>query len=168
MMDTPIRFEIVPHQGIGPVRLGMNRTEVEAALAPFPGALPSNPKRKGSRVQCYYRGSLQVEFTAAGTASFIEVSNDSAFLSLYNGHDVFDLPAPDLFSLFAADDHAGPHQYNSSEYLFPDLIVSLWEADNQYDRKGGYSRPLYATVGVGNADYLAAINALRAGTYKVP
>ncbi len=156
-MASPTRFDIVPHVGIGPVRLGMSRAEVEAALAGVPQALPGHTKGSSATIECYVQASLQIEFEADGTASFVEVSSHPAMLCLYKDQDVFDSPAPQLFALFAADDALGPHVYDPLEYVFPQLIVSLWEADEQYDRRCNQSRPMYATVGVGDERYLAAI-----------
>jgi hypothetical protein len=161
-MTSPVQLEITPHVGIGPVRFGMTRAEADAALSSLPGATPGRPKGgRSATIMCYFRASLQIEFDPDGTASFIEVSGDPATLCTYKGRDVFDLPAPELFALFATDDASGPHAFNASEYLFPELIVALWEADEQYDRKGGESRAVYATVGVGDERYLEAIRKIR-------
>ena len=158
---TLIQLDIVPHIGIGPVRFGMAREEVEAALASVPNALPRRAKGRSSTIDCYIEGSLQIEFGEDGTASFVEVWCHPATLCTYKGQDVFDLPAPDLFALLAADDGSGHHRYDPSEYLFPELIVSLWDADEQYDRKGNEGRAMYATVGVGDDRYLAAVRKIR-------
>jgi len=165
-MSSPAQLDIVPHLGIGPVRLGMTRAEVEIALARMPGALPRRRKGRSSAIDCYFRSSLQVDFDADGTASFIEVWYYPATIFAYKGRDVFDLPAPELFALFAADDASGPHGFVASGYLFPGRIVALWEADEQYDRKGKESRPVYATVGVGDERYLAAIRRIHGGSAR--
>src|SRR4051812_4911659 len=97
-MDTVHRFDIVPHVGIGPVRLGMLLVEVEAALAALSGAMPGVDK--SSAVRCFFGASLQVEFgRSTSRAQFIGVSNNSHLLCLFKGQDVFDLAAPELFKL---------------------------------------------------------------------
>jgi hypothetical protein len=160
-MTTPHHFDIIPHVGIGPVRLGMSLAEVDAALAPLPGALPVYKKSEHGR--CFFRASLQIEFGNSGTVQFIGVSNDPDLLCVFEGRDVFDLSAPDLFALIASRERTQTHHYSPLEYLFPDQIVTLYEADEQYDRKGGGTRPVFAEVGVGNAEYLAAIRTIRGG-----
>jgi hypothetical protein len=161
-MVLPTELEIVPHVGIGPVRFGMTREEVNVALSALAGAKPGRPKGgRSTTIMSYLRGSLQVEFGADGTASFIEVSGDQATLCTYKGCDVFDLPATESFALFAADDASGQHAFSAAGYLFPQLIVALWCADTQYDHKGNVSRSVYATVGVGDARYLEAIRKSR-------
>jgi hypothetical protein len=154
-MSKPLQFEIVPHIGIGPVRLGMLPAEVDAVLAPLPGALPTISKSK--EVRCYFQASLQIEFSQSGTAQFIGVSNHADLLFLYHGRDVFDLPAPELFALIASHERAQTHTYSPLEYTFPDQVVTLYEADEQYDRKGNRTRAVYAEVGIGSSEYVVAI-----------
>src|SRR5262245_25445609 len=158
-MTTPLRFEIIPHVGIGPVQLGMSLTEVDVALALLPGAFPMY--QKSQRVRCFFESSLQVEFGDSGAAQFIGMFHHPDILCRYEGRDVFDLAAPELFALIASQERTGTHIYSTSTYLFPDQIVTLYDADEQYDRKGNESRPVFAEVGVGNAEYLAAIRAIR-------
>src|SRR5215218_7954230 len=133
-MSKPLQFEIVPHIGIGPVRLGMSQAEVDAVLAPLPGALPAISKSK--EVRCYFQASLQIDFGESGTAQFIGVSSNADLLCLYDGRDVFDLAAPELFALIASHERTQTHTYSPLEYTFPDQVVTLYEADEQYDRKG--------------------------------
>jgi hypothetical protein len=114
-------------------------------------------------VWCFFDSALQIEFGDSGRAHFIGVSNHPALLCLYEGRDVFNLAAPELFRLIASKEQAGAHTYSPLEYLFPQQIVTLYEADEQYDRKGNGSRPVFAEVGVGNAEYLAAVNAIGGG-----
>jgi len=161
-MTTPLRFDIIPHVGIGPVRLGRSPTEVDAALAPLPGAMPAYKKFEHGR--CFFRASLQIEFGGSGTVQFIGISENPDLFCAYEGHDVFDLAAPELFALIALRERTRTHHYSPLEYLFPDQVVTVYEADEQYDRKRGGTRPVFAEVGVGNAEYLAAIRAIRGVT----
>lgn len=159
-MATPLTFDIIPHVGIGPVLLGMTLDEVRMALADLPGAFPE--VRKGQTIHCYFDVALQVSFGQSKLVEFIGVYNTALLLCKFEDHDVFDLPGPELFSLIASKERSDQHKYNSSEYLFPDQIVTLYEADEQYDRKRGELRPVFMEVGVGNAEYLAAIEAINA------
>ncbi|MCO6047857.1 hypothetical protein NG895_28460 [Aeoliella sp. ICT_H6.2] len=158
-MPAPIQFDIVPHIGIGPVHLGMTPDAVEAAVGSVPGALPR--LAKGRKTHCYFKAALQVSFGESGLVNFIGVSGTPLLECRYEDRDVFDLPAPELFALIASRERSGRHDYSAAEYVFPEQIVTLYEADEQYDRKGGESRPVFAEVGVGNAEYLAVIRALR-------
>lgn len=101
--------------------------------------------------------SIQTECDADGRVHFIGVAHSPKFEATYRGADVFALSAPELFALIAAADGSGPHEYQSSEYCFPRQIMTLWDADPQYDRLTNESKPVWGQVGIGNADYMAAI-----------
>jgi len=102
--------------------------------------------------------SVQVEYEEDDTASFIGVSFHSSFICTYRGMNVFDTPADALFSLMASFEGDGTeHAYNYSEYVFPKQILTLYDADSQYDRLGGEVRPIWAQVGIGDARYLTAV-----------
>ena len=75
---------------------------------------------------------------------------------------MFDTPAEALFSLFASYE-SGSHAFDADDYLFPDLIVTLYEADEQYDYAGGHTRSVYGQVGLGDEAYLAASQAIKHG-----
>ncbi len=153
-------LEIRPHEGVGPVALGMTRDEVRAALAAVPGAMDRASSR-GS-LDYFFCNALQVEYAASGRASFIGVSwwpDVQTSFRLF-GVNPWALPATELFKLLALAD-GGDHQFNGSEYLFRNLIVTVWDADSQYDHLGHERRPVYAQVGIGNTEYLQAIDAIR-------
>jgi len=158
-MAEPHELDLVPHLGIGPLRLGMTVAEADAAV----GALDGAGVRKSRRsLHYFFDAALQFELGGSGRIQFIGVANHPRLLCRYYGHDVFDTPAPELFALIAARE-TGEHSYRSAEYLFPDQVVTLYEAAEQYDRKGNGSRPVWGQVGVGNAEYVAAIRAIRGG-----
>ena len=73
---------------------------------------------------------------------------------------MFSLSAGELFSLIASTDDSGAHEFTDSEYLFPGQIITLWDADEQYDRQGNETRPVWAQVGIGNSAYAEAIAAI--------
>jgi hypothetical protein len=80
---------------------------------------------------------------------------------LFKGIDVFARSATKVFSLMAASDNSGPHDFTSYEYWFPNQILSLWDADEQYDRQEGESREVWGQIGIGNSAYMAAIRAIK-------
>jgi hypothetical protein len=87
---------------------------------------------------------------------FIGVADHPRIVCRYHGQDVFDVAASDLFALIAAGEKR-KQRYRSEEYLFPEQIITVYQADEQYDRNGKGSRPVWGQVGVGNAEYLQAI-----------
>jgi hypothetical protein len=159
-METPNVLDLVPHVGIGPLHLGMTVAEADEALRALAGA---GVRKSHRSTHGFFDGALQFELGKSGRIQFIGVAEHHMVLCRYDGHDVFDTPAPELFALITAHE-TGKHQYKSVEYLFPDQIVTLYEADEQYDRKGKESRPIWGQIGVGNKEYLAAIRAILGGT----
>ncbi|MEM9999164.1 MAG: hypothetical protein AAF809_15780 [Bacteroidota bacterium] len=143
-------FEIIPHVGIGPLRLGMKPAEARTAMAPHGGVQASH----GTLDYFPSDNALQVEYTD-GRASFIGAAGSRDVRFDFRGVNPFDTPAQALFRHIASFEE-GAHRFNRSEYLFPGQIVTLWEADRQYDHAGGQRRPVYAQIGIGSAVYLAA------------
>jgi hypothetical protein len=151
-----MRFDIEPHVGIAPIRFGMNRAEVVREMTRIGGGSPVD---KSGGIDCFFNNGFQVSYRD-GTVEFIEVYSDPAHTYILEGVDVFDTPADQLVARLATLDSADSLLSEQNSYCFPSLIVSLWEADEQYDCKGGEKRPIFGAVGVGDARYLAAIRAI--------
>jgi hypothetical protein len=152
-------FEIIPLLRIGPIALGATRADVRAEMAAL--GFPLESMRDTQDYFC--ESCVQVEYGADDCADFIGIGSAAPFPVLYEGIDVFDVSAMDLFSRIAKNEAAGPHRFTNSEYLFPDQIIALWEADEQYDQRGAMSRSIWGQVAIGNARYLQAIRAIEAG-----
>lgn len=99
----------------------------------------------------FCENSIQVEYYE-GTAGFIGVASHAMFTAIYQGRNVFDTPAKDLFALAADLDVSGSHRFNRNEYMFPKQILTLWDADTQYDPLE--RRAIWGQVGLGDARYL--------------
>ena len=155
-----VDLEIKPHEGVGPVPLGATRERVSETLSSLPGALIQRSSR--GPLDYYFSNALQVEYDSLGRACFMGVSWSPEIQVRFTlfGINPWSLPARELFDVLARAD-GGQHSFNSSEYLFRGLIVSLWNADSQYDHLGGETVPVYAQVGIGNSDYLRAIDELQ-------
>ncbi|MFT3736408.1 MAG: hypothetical protein QM776_15550 [Rhodocyclaceae bacterium] len=147
-----IELKIEPHIGIGPIKLGASRHEARAALSAI--GLPLEAADKN--LDYFDRAGIKVEYTS-DCASFIGVSHSKVCLFTYFGKNVFDTPATELFELFASNEATGNHVFNTYEHVFPEQILTLWDADEQYDRIGMETRVMWAQVGVGNGVYLRAI-----------
>jgi len=149
-----LQLVITPHESIGPIKLGVSRPDLRSMLHEFGLSLESSK----TKMDYFCDASIQVEYEKDETASFIGVSFHSSYTCLYEGANVFDTPAEELFALMAAREGNGTtHNFNDSEYVFPTQILTLWDADPQYDRLRGEVRPIWAQVGIGDARYSAAI-----------
>lgn len=149
-------FEIFPLSAIGPVRLGASRAVAREAMAA--NGFPLENSYGGADYFC--ESCMRLSYGPDDEVCFIGVSYNPQINFTFNGFDVFALPATELFSLMAALDDSGPHVFNSYEYCFPNQVLTLWDADEQYDRHGGETREVWAQVGIGNAAYVVAIDAL--------
>jgi hypothetical protein len=155
------RFVLEPGHGVEPVRFGMTREQVAEAMARAGG---NPPRAIGAGTAGYFDGTFRVSFGDEGRVDFIEFASRLDGELLFDGRDVFDVPAEELVQLVSQHDAFAPELSRPpGEYTFPDLILTLWGAAEQYDHKGGRRRRVWAAVGLGAPTYLAAVRAIRAG-----
>jgi hypothetical protein len=152
------KFSIEPHVGIGPIKLGAERQSVRAALAE--AGFPLEDTSASGRVDYFCNASIQIEFDASDCADWIGLSFDKAYELSYEGINVFDVPAAEIFRVIGERDNSGAHEFQEAEYLFPGQIVTLYDADPQYDRLRPEERVIWAQVGIGNQQYLEAVRAI--------
>jgi hypothetical protein len=155
-----MQFEIIPHKGIGPVDLKMNREKVLKLMDQLSGG---PPVRRHNSIDCFFQNSFQISYNEQGLVEFIEVGNNPEFVYLFEGLDVFDVPAKKLLQHIKQFDSPDPElSIEGHEYLFPSLILTLWDIGSQYDHRGGQKRPMFAAIGIGDLNYLKAIRAIKA------
>ncbi len=151
-----ILLELEPLKGAGPIALGAPRETVRAAIAAI-----GFPLEQSRDVLDYFcESSIQTECDGDGRVMFIGLTCSEAFIVRYQGIDVFDVPARELFARIAKADNSGKHDFDPLEYCFPNQIITLWAADQQYDCRRKGSREIWGQVGLGNQVYAAAIRAL--------
>ena len=144
-----MEFSINPHNGIGSIKLGMPRTEVREILG---GSFDSSR----NSLHYYFNGNLQVEFENE-LVSFIGVAIDESYVVTYLGVNVFDVEASELFTLISANEPL-EHTFERSEYVFPEQIITLYDADEQYDYLGNHQRSIWGQIGLGSKAYLNAVS----------
>ena len=152
-----MRFEIRPHSGIGPVTFGMPREVTRTLLIQLGGG---NPVLRSKKTDCYFKNCFQISFED-DSVSYIELMSDRGIDLIFEGKDVFDTPADALVSHISQFDLPDPLLSDKCSYVFSILILTLWDADSQYDHKGGELRDIFGAVGIGDQRYLAAIRAIR-------
>src|SRR5215475_12130698 len=97
-----MRFEIVPLEGIGPVRLGMTRKQSRLAMnIPYDSyhKTPNSP----ALTDCYLNNSFQVFFDKNDCVEFIELSRGGPFEAIYKEINVFETLAEDLVAFISRD-----------------------------------------------------------------
>lgn len=151
-------FEIIPRKGFGPLILGKNQDWCRGALkaAGFP---VTSSRRFMDRAA---DGCIALEYDESWNLQHIGLAVSEHFIARYEGVDVFDLAAPELFAMIARHDRSGEHTYEPNDYVFRGQIISVWEADEQHDRRRGETRPIYGSFGIGNEIYLKAIDEIGA------
>jgi len=156
-----IRLQFVPHDGLGPLKLGATRQALRAAAAAL--GLAAGPTHSES--DAFAEESVQVDYDAGGRARFIGVAPlPEIHRVTLAGLDCADTPAADLFRAIAAAEGGGDSGFDPVGHLFPRQIVALWAADEQYDliAPGGRRRPIWGQVGIGTPAYRDLVEKTRA------
>jgi len=111
-------YTIEPHNGIGPIRLGMSRSDVESIFG--------KPQfEQGERVG--YLDGFMIDFDEAGRVEFIELANSLRFTATYRGKDLHALPADEVVELVGQDDSFDQDDPEVGySYIFKGLQLSLW------------------------------------------
>jgi len=148
-----LTFTMQPLVGIGPIKLGMTRSEVRDILADL-----GQPKARlrPPNTDCYFRSAFQVSYDDDGRVEFIETAASTDFRVLFHGSSLHEMPAEDavrLVSEFAEYDKDRPEQGYS--YIFPALQLSLWRPVLPSDRDDIEGRHFEA-IGVGKEGYFSS------------
>jgi hypothetical protein len=125
-MTPKIALSLIPGQGAMPIVLGSTREQAGATLLQL-GVLRS--ARHGTQ-DYYLENAIQIEFTDE-RASFIGISTHEDISLFYHGENILGMEAREAFQLIARHEGAGDHIYFEDEYLFPNQIITLWDADSQ-------------------------------------
>ncbi len=139
MLELPIK----PGFGAGPIELGASKSDARRLLADLGYPLSAE---HGS-LDYFCENALQLEYED-GQIRFIGISEHPEIACFYDQQDVFDLDAESLFSLLAANEQQTPDASPGETHFFPTQGLNLWDADEQYDRRGGFNRRVYAQIGV--------------------
>lgn len=165
MTDGAIGYDVLPHEGIGPVRLGMTRAAAREAMERAGVAL--TPVQVESSRDYYHDAGFQVSYDELGIVEYIELSRGGPFVVRYRGVDVFTTPADEMVALVA---ETAPYDPDDSEvgytYLFPALDLSLWrpvmpedgeDEEDEADQADDYDcGRVFSTIGVGRRGYYAS------------
>ncbi len=134
---------ITPGIGAGPIRLGTSREDARRLLTDLGYPLSA----ADGAIDYFCENALQLQYESE-RIQFIGISEHPEIICTYDDQDVFDVDAESLFRLFAWNENEVPNATPGDTCFFPRQGLNLWEADEQYDRRGGYSRKVYAQVGV--------------------
>jgi hypothetical protein len=117
-------YEVTPHVGIGPLRLGMTPAEVRAAV---PGYVVREIGR--GREEMIDALGLDVDYPEGEAAvTFIQAFPTRGVRVTFAGQDVFATPADDMVAAVVRQEGLDPADFppGGHEYLFPVLRLMLW------------------------------------------
>ena len=139
-----MNFEIIPKVGIGPIKLGMSRIEVEGIFG--------QPEHESNERIGYYSGFM-IDFDENHKVEFIELAKSNNFSATLNGvnlHEVSAIDAVNYVSKIDNFDKTEPEQGYS--YIFKGIQLSLWRGtmpENEADDDGKY----FEAVGIAVENY---------------
>jgi hypothetical protein len=138
-----VPLPILPRQGLGPFLLGTPRNRLREVMAAV--GLPLESEKPTMDYCC--AAALQFEYDAAGCVQFIGAAYDARLDVTWEGHHVFDMTARELFDRINAKEPS-PLEFNDYDPRFPFQMITLWDAQEQYDHLGKERRPVWAQVGL--------------------
>jgi hypothetical protein len=152
--DDLVEYEVVPHEGIGPIVFGMSREQSRAAM----GTTPETFRKSGhdaTETDAYHHSAFQVFFDK-DIVEYIELSADESVTATYKGRNVFETKAQELVDLVSREAPYDPEDPELGySYIFPKLELALWrplKPESEDDPEGRY----FSTIGIGRQGYFSA------------
>ena len=124
-----VTFEIIPGIGIGPIKFGFTKEQVNRALGMEPvNELLRSSKNNDERGFYYPDGILMVSYSDKdSTIDFIEITNSAQIKLIYKGIDLFPIEMDNLAVLISKETPFDEdNQFSGYSYVFPALELALW------------------------------------------
>ncbi|XZE22270.1 hypothetical protein SH449x_002189 [Pirellulaceae bacterium SH449] len=153
-----IVFDIHSRLRAGKLVLGTSREMTRNVMA----ALNFVLTHSSNSMDYYDENSIQLDFFDDDCLHFIGFAYSPNFDVAYGNVDPFDSEAKELFR-FINENEIEAIPFNDYDPLFPTQIIALWDAQEQYDYKGGHRRPIFATFSMGDQRYLDEMIAIKNG-----
>jgi hypothetical protein len=144
--NGPVRFDLDPPVGVGPVRLGMTRDEAREALASLgdprefnrgAGSYPGWMVQRASTVFVECGADGRVVSIELATPGFGQKNDDEV---VFLGIDLFGLPAPEILAALEAQGVRLVESEGGSSFTAPDRVLALWRDGGPVGADG---KPLY-------------------------
>jgi len=149
------RYDISPLLGIGPVHLGMTRSQARAVM---PGEPRPTRKYGGSVIDTWHASAFQVFYDDDEKVEFIELSRGEFQAVLY-GVDVFRSKAAALVQHLDKKHHYDRSQTEDGHsFVFPDPELALWRqaVPEPGEPEEGDNGGRFDTLGIGIRGYYSA------------
>lgn len=145
-MNNLKRYIIEPLVGIGPIKLGMHRDEVQD-LMPEVSEPFLKSRRSKIETDSYHKAGFQVFYDyQTACVEYIELSRGCPFMAEIFGVDPFSICAEELIKYLsekAKFDQADPGL--GSSYILPEFELSVW--------RPGIDDEFFSTIGIGQKGY---------------
>ena len=155
MLKTMKKYDVVPGEEVGPVRLGMTREDARRIMGDEPVCF----KKVGTSrydADAFHESGFQIFYGGDDPrVEYIELSGGCGFEACYRCRDVFTTLANELVEFIAHDapyDEAHPEL--GYAFIFPKLELSLWRPvipESEDDPEGR----LFRTIGIGINGYFS-------------
>jgi len=121
----PQRFEVEPHVGAGPIKLGLSREELRRLMgAPFRtySKAPGEPL-----TDTYFGTDLQVSYDASDRVDYIELNGPRSINPTLRGRTLLFAPAEEVIDwMRGVSDFDADNPELGYSYVYPALDLSLW------------------------------------------
>ncbi|WP_133164289.1 hypothetical protein [Solimonas fluminis] len=141
-------FEAIPHTSLGPVGIGVERSEVHRVM----GVPESSFKKATTSVHptdAWFRGAFQVFYTAAGKVEFIEVTGGAGVEVICFGVPVFSTTVGSLTEKLGKE-LAFSSEDSGCSFISRGTDIALWRPNPEAPEESYFS-----TFGLGDAGYYA-------------
>jgi hypothetical protein len=152
----PQRFEVEPHVGAGPIKLGLSRGELRKLMgAPFRtySKVPGEPL-----TDTYFGTDLQVYYDASDRVEYIELNGPRSINPTLRGRTLLFAPAEEVIEwMRGVSDFDADNPELGYSYIYPALDLSLWRPivpEGPEDVEG----LTFRSVGVGRLGYYRKVS----------
>lgn len=141
------KFEVQPKIGVGPIKLGMDRTSAIASMGLEPNSFMKTPMSQHP-TDSFYEAGFQLFYEGeTPKVESIELSRGCSFEATFSGENILDLPVPEaLLKIESATGLKPETEDDGYTYEIPILGMWLWRQSNEANDEDGL---YFSTIGVG-------------------
>jgi hypothetical protein len=146
------KFEVQPKLGVGPIKLGMDRTSAITGMDLKSDSFMKTPMSEHP-TDSFYKAGFQIFYEGEmPKVESIELSRGCGFEATISGHNVFDLPVSEALLIIEYATGLKPETEDEGyTYEIPSLGLWLWRQSNELNGEEGL---YFSTIGVGKNQHV--------------